>query len=210
MSFPIPALFLGPPQFARTTSAATGYRWGPVWGKSLGPKCDLRNAVRAPALVVGNLKLSSLAPADAIEGGSMKWEGILLAIPLFLVVSFAQNTRVETKDVQPVVRFEQVISGHIADLNGKYKFRVSEVTYQPGGYVGDHNHAGPGVRVIMAGEFTYVKGDKTTVYKAGDAFFEPGDVTHRAYNRGSTILKVMNIEILPADFTGSALIPPQH
>ncbi len=132
----------------------------------------------------------------------MKWEGILsVAIPLFLVVSFAQNTRVETKDVQPVQRFEQVISGHVTDLNGKYKFRVSEVTYQPGGYVGDHNHAGPGVRVIMAGEFTYVKGDKTTVYKAGDAFFEPGDMTHRAYNRGNTILKVMNIEILPADFS---------
>lgn len=79
----------------------------------------------------------------------------------------------------------------------------------PGGYVGDHNHAGPGVRVIMAGEFTYVKGDKTIVYKAGDAFFEPGDMTHRAYNRGNTILKVTNIEILPADFRGSALIPPQ-
>ena len=55
-----------------------------------------------------------------------------------------------------------------------------------------------------------MKGDKTTVYKAGDAFFEPGYMTHRAYNRGSTILKVMNIEILPAVFTGSALIPPQH
>ena len=78
----------------------------------------------------------------------MKWGGIS-AIPLLLVVSFAQNRHVETKDVQPVVRLEQVISGHITDLNGKYKFRVSEVTYQPGGYVGDHNHAGPGVRVIM-------------------------------------------------------------
>jgi len=123
----------------------------------------------------------------------MKREGILtVAILLFLVVSFARNARVETKDVQPIQRFEQVISGHVTDLNGKYKFRVSELTYQPGGYVGDHNHAGPGVRVIMAGEFTYVKGDKTTVYKAGDAFFEPGDVTHRAYNRGNTILKVMN------------------
>jgi quercetin dioxygenase-like cupin family protein len=141
----------------------------------------------------------------------MKREGILIAaILLFLVVSFGQNTRVETKDVQPVQRFEQVISGHVAELNGKYKFRVSEVTYQPGGYVGDHNHAGPGVRVIIAGEFTYVKADKTTIYKAGDAFFEPGDVTHRAYNRGNTILKVMNIEILPADFSGSALIPPQN
>jgi quercetin dioxygenase-like cupin family protein len=140
----------------------------------------------------------------------MKREGILVVvIQLCLMISLAQNTtHVETKDVQPVQRLEQVISGHVTDLNGKFKFRVSEVTYQPGGYVGDHHHAGPGVRVIMAGEFTYVKGDKTTVYKAGDAFFEPGDVTHRAYNRGNTILRVMNIEILPADFRGSALIPP--
>ncbi len=134
---------------------------------------------------------------------------VVLSIPIFLAISVAQNTRrIEMKDVTPVQRFEQVISGHVAELNGKYKFRVSEVTYQPGGYVGDHNHAGPGVRVIMAGEFTYVKGDKTIVYKAGDAFFEPGDMTHRAYNRGSTILKVMNVEILPADYSGSALIPP--
>jgi quercetin dioxygenase-like cupin family protein len=140
----------------------------------------------------------------------MKRAGILfVGVLLCLVISLAQNiAHVETKDVQPVQRLEQVISGHVTDLNGKFKFRVSEVTYQPGGYVGDHHHAGPGVRVIMAGEFTYVKGDKTTVYKAGDAFFEPGDVTHRAYNRGKSILRVMNIEILPADFTGSALIPP--
>jgi quercetin dioxygenase-like cupin family protein len=72
------------------------------------------------------------------------------------------------------VGFEQVLSGHVTDLNGRYKFRVSEVKYQPGGYVGDHHHAGPGVRVIIAGEFTYVKGDKTTVYKAGDAFLRAG------------------------------------
>jgi quercetin dioxygenase-like cupin family protein len=148
--------------------------------------------------------------ASKLEGVLVKQvSGSIIGTLLCLSISGALNIgRIETKDVQPVQRFEQVISGHLTDLNGKYKFRVSEVTYQPGGYVGDHHHAGPGVRVIMAGEFTYVKGDKTTVYKAGDAFFEPGDVTHRAYNRGSTILKVMNIEILPSDFTGSALIPP--
>jgi len=35
----------------------------------------------------------------------MNWEGILsMAIPLLVVISFAQNTRVEIKDVQPVQR----------------------------------------------------------------------------------------------------------
>ena len=133
-----------------------------------------------------------------------------LAVRLCLLISSVQNTaHVEMKDVHPELRFEQVISGHVRDLNGRYKFRVSEVTYEPGGFVGDHNHPGPGVRVIMAGEFTYAKGDKTVVYKAGDAFFEPGDMTHRAYNRGNGILKVMSIEIVPADYNGPAVIPPQ-
>jgi quercetin dioxygenase-like cupin family protein len=120
----------------------------------------------------------------------MKQTVLGVAIPVFLTISWVPKTnQVEVKDVKPVQRFEQIISGHVTDLNGKYKFRVTEVTYQPGGYVGDHNHAGPGVRVIMAGEFTYVKGEKTTVYKAGDAFFEPGDMTHRAYNRGNAIFE---------------------
>lgn len=53
----------------------------------------------------------------------MQWECILsMAIPLFLVVSFAQSARVETKDVQPVQRFEEVISGHLTDLNGSTNF----------------------------------------------------------------------------------------
>ena len=35
---------------------------GPSVGKSLGPKCDLRMLCALPLWVVGNLKLSSLAP----------------------------------------------------------------------------------------------------------------------------------------------------
>lgn len=68
----------------------------------------------------------------------MKRKSILgLAIPVSLVLWVAlgiapAETQVELKDVQPVQRFEQIISGHLTDLNGKYKFRVSEVTYQPG------------------------------------------------------------------------------
>ena len=76
-----------------------------------------------------------------------------LAVTLCLLMSSAQNsTHVEMKDVHLELRFEQLISGHVRDLNGRYKFRVSEVTYEPGGIVGDHNHPGPGVRVIMAGD----------------------------------------------------------
>jgi hypothetical protein len=48
-----------------------------------------------------------------VIGGSK--QGMLMmavAIPFCLVISLAQNTaHVETKDVQPALRFEQVISG---------------------------------------------------------------------------------------------------
>ena len=38
----------------------------------------------------------------------MKWEGILsMAIPLFVVFSFAQNTRVETKDAIQIMPTEK-------------------------------------------------------------------------------------------------------
>jgi quercetin dioxygenase-like cupin family protein len=140
----------------------------------------------------------------------------VLVVLCLTPIALAQNTPplegkgVEIRGVTRAPTLEKILSGHLTDLNGKYKFRAVEVTYQPGAFVGDHQHAGPGIRYILAGEFTYIEGDKTTVYKAGDTFFEPGDMTHRAYNRGNTILKVWNVEIVPADYTGSSIIAPPH
>jgi quercetin dioxygenase-like cupin family protein len=104
-------------------------------------------------------------------------------------------------------KLEQVVSGHLADLNGKYKLRVSEVTYAPGGFIGEHHHAGPGIRCVTAGELTYVQPDRTAVYKAGECFFESGDVTHTAQNKGGAPVVLLNFEVLPADWSGSSAIP---
>jgi uncharacterized cupin superfamily protein len=71
-----------------------------------------------------------------------------------------------------------------------------------------HHHAGPGIRSVVSGELTYIQGDKTTVYKPGDYFFESGAITHTAYNRGKVPVKVLNFEILPADWKGSSAIVP--
>src|SRR4051794_28651908 len=105
------------------------------------------------------------------------------------VVALACNTagaqqagKVDSKGQHPKAKVEQVVSGHIAELNGKYKLRVNEVTYDPAGYIGAHHHLGPGIRCVTAGELTYVQPDKTSVYRAGDCFYESGDVTHTANN----------------------------
>jgi quercetin dioxygenase-like cupin family protein len=81
----------------------------------------------------------------------------------------------------------------VHELNGKYKLRVTEATFQPRGYVGDHHHLAPGIRLVTSGELTFVRGSETTIYKAGDTFFESGDVTHRVYNRGSASVVLVNL-----------------
>ena len=117
---------------------------------------------------------------------------------------------VETKGQHPTIKFEQVLSGHLKDVNGKYKMRITEVILDPGGYVSEHQHRGPGVRSITAGELTITEEGKTRVYKAGDYFFEAGDITNRADNKGAVPVTNVQCELLPSDLTGgSGFVPPR-
>ena len=130
-------------------------------------------------------------------------------IAMFCITnSFAQEAgKVERKGIDGKVKYETVVSGYLADLNGKYKLRVSENTFQPGGFIGDHHHAGPGIRVITAGEFTLVEAGKTTILKAGDSFYEAGDVSIALQNRGKVPAVLLNFEILPVDWKGASNMP---
>src|SRR6266540_7502129 len=64
--------------------------------------------------------------------------------------------RVDTKGLSAKIKFESVLAGYLTELNGKYKLRVTELTLEPGGHVGEHNHVGPGIRLMTLGEMTYV------------------------------------------------------
>jgi quercetin dioxygenase-like cupin family protein len=88
--------------------------------------------------------------------------------------------KVDTRGVTAKVLYEAPIDGgHLPELKGKYKMRITEITIAPGGHVGDHNHLGPGIRQMTVGEMEYILPDKTMIYRAGDFFFETGDVSHR-------------------------------
>src|SRR5262245_16413350 len=82
----------------------------------------------------------------------------------------AQGT-VETRGITSELKIEEVIFGHLTELNGKFKLRGTELTFAPGGYVGVHHHVGPGIRYVISGEITFAEGGQETVYKAGDYFF---------------------------------------
>ena len=87
--------------------------------------------------------------------------------------------------------------------------RITEITIAPGGHVGDHNHLGPGIRQMTVGEMEYILPDKTMVYRAGDFFFETGDVSHRVNNKTNEPNTHLLFEILPLDLKGASLIIPR-
>jgi quercetin dioxygenase-like cupin family protein len=118
--------------------------------------------------------------------------------------------RVDTKGLAAKIKFEQVISGPLTELNGKFKLRVTELTLEPGGHVGEHNHVGPGIRQVTIGQMTYVLPDRTVVYNPGDFFFESGDVNHTVFNKTDAPMVHLLFEILPADLSGPSLIPVRH
>ena len=107
------------------------------------------------------------------------------------------------------IKFESALSGFLSELNGKYKLRVTELVLQPGGHVGEHNHVGPGIRLVTTGYMTYVLPDKTVVYGPGDYFFESGDINHTAHNKTDAPMVHLLFEILPVDLQGPSLIPPK-
>ena len=115
--------------------------------------------------------------------------------------------KVETKGLTAKIKFESVLSGYLGELNGKYKLRVTELVLEPGGYVGEHHHAGPGIRQVTSGYMTYVLPDKTVIYGPGDFFFESGDVTHTALNKTDAPMVHLLFEILPATHQGPSIMP---
>ena len=118
--------------------------------------------------------------------------------------------KVESRGQHPKIKLDQVISGHLVELNGHYKLRVAEVTYDPGAYIGAHHHLGPGIRCVTSGELMYVQPDKTSFYHAGDCFYESGDVSHTASNPTDRPTVLLNFEIVPASLTTTSTVPVPH
>lgn len=137
----------------------------------------------------------------------------LVALALVLMPSARAQSltpqKVEATGITPQVKAEEVISGHLTELNGKFKLRVTEVTFEPGAHLGAHHHAGPGMRYVVSGTLTFVQAGKATLYQAGDSFYESGNVVHTAHNKTSSPVRLMFFEVLPADWAGPSVIVPK-
>jgi quercetin dioxygenase-like cupin family protein len=140
----------------------------------------------------------------------LKTVAFLLSVGVVATATAGEPLKVDTQRVTAKILYEAPVSGGLLpELKGKYKLRVTEITIAPGGHVGHHNHLGPGIRQMTAGEMEYILPDKTVTYRAGDFFFEAGDVSHRVNNKTSAPNAHLLFEILPIDLKGPSLIPPR-
>ena len=122
----------------------------------------------------------------------------------------AEQLKVDTKGVTARILYESPINGgHLAELKGRFKMRITEISIAAGGHVGDHNHVGPGIRQMTVGEMEYIMPQMTHTYKAGDYFFETGDISHRVINKSGVSNTHLLFEILPVELTGASLILPR-
>jgi quercetin dioxygenase-like cupin family protein len=62
---------------------------------------------------------------------------------------------------------------------------------------------------VLSGEVTFTEGGQATIYKAGDYFFETGNLAHTAQNKTNLPLRILFVEILPKDWAGPTVITPK-
>ncbi len=135
---------------------------------------------------------------------------LVVLVALFYVVGHSSaQQQVERKGLTSTVKLEGTDFGYLGELNGKYKLRVTETIIEPGGYVGEHNHVGPGIRFLASGELTFLEHGKTRTYKAGDYFYETGGITNSTSNKTSSPTVLITFEILPVDLKGGSAVPPK-
>jgi quercetin dioxygenase-like cupin family protein len=134
---------------------------------------------------------------------------LLFAAMLSGAARVSAQESVDARGISSAIKLEEVIYGHLSELNGKFRLRATEVTFAPSGYLGVHHHAGPGIRYVLSGEVAFTEGGQTTIYKAGDYFFETGNLAHTAENRTNLPLRILFVEILPKDWAGPTVVPPK-
>ncbi len=121
----------------------------------------------------------------------------------------ASHSAVEMTGVKPALKMQTPVEGFFTPLNGKLDLRASEVEIESGGSIKDHYHFGPGIRRMLAGEVTLIFADtkKEQLVRAGEYFYEPGDVNINGVNRGKEPAKLLIVELVPSGLKGSAMVP---
>ncbi len=76
------------------------------------------------------------------------------------------------------------------------QLRMRTLTFEPGGFIGIHNHKDrPGTVYVLQGKITVHLGDVVKEYSAGDTWTENKETTHSLENKGNAPAVILAVDI---------------
>ena len=101
------------------------------------------------------------------------------------------------------------LSATLDDLvpeGNRWLIRCDGVAFPPGGYASLHVHRGPGIRCLLQGSIRIDSGGRSTLYRPGEAWFEPGPEPVFAQTDAGAPTRFIRVMILPPDLLGRSSI----
>ncbi len=120
---------------------------------------------------------------------------VLLLIAGFGSAIGQQAAPLEMKGVT-VKQLEAINLGpEIEGMAGR-QLRMRTLTFEPGGFIGIHNHKDrPGTVYVLQGKITVHLGDVVKEYSAGDTWAENRETTHSLENKGIIPAVILAVDI---------------
>lgn len=102
------------------------------------------------------------------------------------------------RDVKVSIPFQQAID-HLP-AGAPYVLRVTELEMEPGAKIFDHRQIGVGAHVVVRGsiQIDNLDAGHSTIYRAGQAYFEGLEPLHRAENSGAETNRILMVDLLSA------------
>jgi len=100
-----------------------------------------------------------------------------LKIPaLVLTTLFFINSQAVFAGEKPVLKRTVLIENKVELTSKNVNAKTIRVIFPPSFKTPWHTHEGPGPRYVVKGKLKVVEGGKTNIYKAGDVFWESGQL----------------------------------
>jgi quercetin dioxygenase-like cupin family protein len=125
----------------------------------------------------------------------------LLMLPTLLISALAvlsltqRTTASESHGVTLQVLREDIVDDLVPK---KYRMRATEITVEPGRWIGELTHGGRGMAYIFTGTVTFEEDGQRKSYRAGEGVSVARPGGHRYKNEGRDVLKLVAFEVFPA------------
>jgi quercetin dioxygenase-like cupin family protein len=118
------------------------------------------------------------------------------SVAILLTLIFASLQMVFAAET-PVLNRKVLMENKVELTNKHVTAKTIRVTFPPAFKTPQHTHEGPGPRYVVKGKLKVIEGGKTNIYKAGDVFWESGQLMS-VENLSGQVAEMIIVELVPA------------